>query len=291
MSNKRSILVLLFCFVFVGSSVLPTFAGTESLPSNVNGEEIVDEIIDEIIEEGDFTRKEEKEIIEDVEALDEVGIPVESIDNVEIKNGDATYSIEYSNGITDDVTIDELNNDDIIISIVEDEKCDELCFSSDGAIILDGNLVTFETSSIIENAYDYNCDFATSSGGYKWYTTAGAPSKMKSAKYGSYSNNWVCSSVSLQKSIGCITYSAFISILSGSSCGAVKLAKGVAIGFSSSAYFELINYNKKSKNFSYKTFVARAKSNSRYLVERTWTYAEKGFKGKYTTTFAYGLLI
>lgn len=50
-------------------------------------------------------------------------------------------------------------------------------------------------------------------GGITWYSPSKAPSYLKTATYGLYSESWRCSSVNLQKSLESIAYSTFLGLV------------------------------------------------------------------------------
>ena len=76
-----------------------------------------------------------------------------------------------------------------------------------------------------------------------WYSPSKAPGYLKTATYGSYSESWRCSSVNLQKSLGSIAYSTFLGLVTSGGVGG-------AIGFTYTAFYELVNYDPNSKKIS-----------------------------------------
>lgn len=121
-------------------------------------------------------------------------------------------------------------------------------------------------------------------GGIQWYSPSSAPSYLKTATYGAYSENWRCSSVNLQKSLGSIAYSTFVGLVTSG-------LKGGVLGFTTAAFYELVNYNPNATSVSYIDYVARCSANPRYYKGRRYTYAGKNFTGNKTTTYSYGLMM
>lgn len=160
--------------------------------------------------------------------------------------------------------------------------------SADGNIYLDGQKVIYETeeinSSELSNQAEDDSVLTPSTGGIKWYTASKAPSKLKNASYKSYSVSWKCSNLKLQKALGNIAYSTLCGLLTGGPLGG-------ATGFSSAAFWELVNADKSSKNISYIDYTAKAKNNPRYFKGRKYVYSKANYKGKKTTSYSYGIML
>lgn len=291
MSIKSKVIALLMTLILALSVTSLSFAQSEQIPELANGEELVDEVVEEIIEGGDFTTEEELEIADDVEAISEIGLDIGTIENVDASSGELVIAMEVTDEITDEITID-VSDDAIIMEVSEGDKHDTVVFMDEGAIFLDGKQVTVET----ETSIGPNANLVTSeTGGVKWYSTSSAPSYLKKAKYKSYSKypDWTCASVNFHKAISAISYSTAVGILAGVKGGFAGMAISGAIGFFSSTLYELVNYDRKSQCISFKYYIVRGKSNSRYLKLRRYTWARKNYKpsGKYVTTYEYGLVV
>lgn len=122
------------------------------------------------------------------------------------------------------------------------------------------------------------------SGGVKFYSESSAPKYLKKSTYGTFSQSWVCSNIKLQKALGSITYSTFMGLIFGGIEAGAK-------GFTTSAFYQLVKYDRKSKNISYIDYTARSKRNARYYKYRRYTYAKAKFKGKRVTTYSYGIML
>jgi len=84
--------------------------------------------------------------------------------------------------------------------------------------------------------------------------------------------------------LGNIAYSTFIGLVTSGGVGG-------AIGFTSAAFYELVNYDPNSKSISYIDYLARCSANARYYKSRRYTYTRKNFGGKRKTTYAFGLMM
>lgn len=130
------------------------------------------------------------------------------------------------------------------------------------------------------------------SGGVKFYSESSAPKYLKKSTYGTFSQSWVCSNIKLQKALGSITYSTFMGLIFGGIKGGVTGGiEAGAKGFTTSAFYQLVKYDRKSKNISYIDYTARSKRNARYYKYRRYTYAKAKFKGKRVTTYSYGIML
>ena len=174
------------------------------------------------------------------------------------------------------------------MNVAEGDKKDELVFSADGSVYLDGQKVIYETeeinSSELSDQANDDSVLTPSAGGIKWYAASKAPSKLKKASYKSYSVSWKCSSLKLQKALKDISYSTL--------CGLVTAGPiGGAVGFSTSAYWQITNADKSSKNISYIDYTAKAKNNPRYFKGRKYVYSKANYKGTKTTSYSYGIML
>lgn len=252
------------------------------------GMEPIDQVVETLMEDNTIAPKYEKVIEEDIETLDSLGLPVENIDSVDTKKDNIVYELSLDNDVIDKVSVDTESDGTITMNVTEDNKKDELIFSADGSIYLDGQKVIYETeeinSSELSNQAEDDSVLTPSTGGIKWYAASKAPSKLKNASYKSYSVSWKCSNLKLQKALGNITYSTV--------CGLLKEGPlGGAAGFATAAFWELVTADKSSKNISYIDYVAKAKNNPRYFKGRKYVYSKANYKGKKTTSYSYGIML
>lgn len=168
----------------------------------------------------------------------------------------------------------EDNENSVIMNVKDGILHNEVVFYDDGRIYLDGKEV------IINEGEDNMYDIEQSTGGLKWYKKSKAPSKLLNATYKDYSQTWRWSNVNIKKTLKSITYATVISLLTGGCAGGV-------IGFTSTAFYELVNYEPASENLSYIDYLANGKSNRRYYKCKRVTYAKKSFAGKSKTTYSY----
>ena len=108
---------------------------------------------------------------------------VENIDSVDTKKDNIVYELSLDNGVIDKVSVDTESDGTITMNVTEDNKKDELIFSADGSIYLDGQKVIYETeeinSSELSNQAEDDSVLTPSTGGIKWYAASKAPSKLK----------------------------------------------------------------------------------------------------------------
>ena len=266
MKLNEKVISLLMTFALVISFTITSFAQTEQLPEFTNGEEVIDEIVQGIIEDGDFEESQESEIFEDIEILDSLGLDINNIENVDVVNDDIVYSLEINESITDEISIEQ-EAETIIMDVIEGEKHDTLVLEEDGTMYLDGKQVIVETEEFFD---------------MEEATTVSFP------KNPSYRNG----NVNLNKALRNIAYATIIAIMLEALTGGTwkVIAAGGVKSFTGAALIELCTYNPNSKNISFKDYIARGKSNSRYLKCKRNTWAKKNYSGKYTTTYSYGLV-
>lgn len=112
------------------------------------GMEPIDQVVETLMEDNTIAPKYEKVIEEDIETLDSLGLPVENIDSVDTKKDNIVYELSLDNGVIDKVSVDTESDGTITMNVTEDNKKDELIFSADGSIYLDGQKVIYETEEI-----------------------------------------------------------------------------------------------------------------------------------------------
>ena len=292
MKLNEKVISLLMTFALVISFTITSFAQTEQLPEFTNGEEVIDEIVQGIIEDGDFEESQESEIFEDIEILDSLGLDINNIENVDVVNADIVYSLEINEGITNEIFIEQ-EAETIIMDVIEGEKHDTLVLEEDGTMYLDGKQVIVETEEFFDMEEATTVTFSET-GGTKWYKQSEAPSKLKKASYKSFPKNpsYRNGNVNLNKALRNIAYATIIAIMLEALTGGTwkVIAAGGVKSFTGAALIELCTYNPNSKNISFKDYIARGKSNSRYLKCKRNTWAKKNYSGKYTTTYSYGLV-
>lgn len=269
------ILVLTLTLVETG---IPYVNATEQV--NV-GEEVVDEVVEKLIDSNQEVESMEEEVYEDVETLNKVGLDIKDIESMEeASSGELVYNLEITDSVTDKISIDTLNNGTIIMNTTEGEIYNELIIQEDGKIFLDGNEVVIEEES---KDFEGIEEVTMSTGGLKWYKKSSAPSYLKNATYKGYSQTWRWSNVNCKKPIKSIAFATIVGILTGGCAGGV-------VGFTSTAFYELVNREPQSKNLSYIDYLANGKSNHRYYKCKRVTYAKKFFKGHSVVTFSYAIM-
>lgn len=251
------------------------------------GVESLDNVVDSIVEENKIPFKYEESIQGDIEVLNDLGIAVENISDVTFEDDDLVYTLSVNDSVKDIIKLDIKSDGTITMSVEEESKKDRLVINSDGSVYLDGKKMEYESEEILLPApladREHDSMLMPSTGGIKWYEESKAPSKLKKATYGSYRETWRCSNLKLQKALGNITFATI--------CGLVTGISGGVLGFSSTAFYELLNADKSSKNISYIEYTAKAKKNARYYKGRKYVYSKANFKGKKTTSYSYGIML
>lgn len=284
-SKNRIIVALLVSLSMIITTVGYAFAGTDGSLENV-GTEIVDEVTENIVRDGTFNEKQNEKIAEDVECLDSLGIPIGDIKNVSEKDGNIIYQLLVTKDITDEIMVEKNNAGDILMYVTEGDKNDKLVMKADGTVFLDGKEVIYDVRTVDSSITEEPSELSVtpSTGGIQWYSVSSAPSELKKDSYKAYSESWRCSNISLQKALGSIAYATIIGLVTGGPSGG-------AVGFTTTAFYELVNYDPNSKNISYIDYTAKSKNYARHFKGRRYTYSKKNFKGKKTTTYSYGLMM
>lgn len=274
----RRIMALLTSLTMLATSGEYVFAS-----SNQSGtiRKTADEVVRDIVVDTDFTQGEREKIKEDIELLEGMGIEISAISSVSVED-EFVYYLPVKENLMDEIVV-ENNNGDVIMNVVEGDIHNELIIKSDGTMFLDGKEVIFETETINLGSVSGQT-ITPKTGGIQWYAPSDAPSYLKDASYGSYSVSWKCSSVNLQKSLSSIAYATFMGVITGGLLGGV-------LGFTTTAFYELITYNPNSTCVSYIDYVARGSSVARYYKGRRYTYAAKNYEGKKTITYSYGIML
>lgn len=117
------------------------------------GEEMIDGVVKTLSDDNPELEAIEDEVQEDVEILDTVGLNCEMIDDVEVNDGDIIYTFNYPDEITDEITVDTINND-VVLNITEGNIHNELRICEDGSMYLDGKKVPAEDSEVSDGITD-----------------------------------------------------------------------------------------------------------------------------------------
>lgn len=284
-SKCKSIIAVMISMSMVLAVGTHAFA-VEDTGLESDGTEVIDEVVENVVEDEDFTEDEEESIAEDIEIMDELGLHIEDIERVEGEDEDFVYEMPVTDDLVDEISVEQDIDGTVTMNVTEGEIDNELVITPDGTVYLDGNEVIYEVEEVTlpDEELDDEISVVPSTGGITWYKPSKAPSNVKNAKYGSYSVSWRCSNVKLQTAIKNIAFNTIVGLLTPGLSGGI-------VGFTSSVYYELTQYNPKSKNISYIDYVAKAKKNPRFYKGRRYTYAKKNYKGKKITSYSYGIMM
>lgn len=295
---KRLTSITLIVSLVVSSSV--PYIRAKASSYNDTGEEVIDEVVEELIAKNQELEDMEDALYEDLEMLDTMGLDAETIVDTTVDGKETiVYDLKMTDIITDEVTV-ERSDDAIVIHAVEDEKENELLVQDNGDIYLDGKKIIIDEDSVnngehSEEEENFNADIIQSTGGWHWYESSKAPSKLKKAKYKPYptSPTSKCSNIPLHNAICNVAISILVSLLvtylSGGT-GAITLASagkdslaGIIAGF--------VTYDPNTKNFSAIYYIANCKDNNRYRRKKCYIYSKKNYKGKKSVATEYGLMM
>lgn len=204
----KKLMCMIMSLLLIIATGAPAFADSEQLLDSANGEEIVDEVVEDILEEGDFTEEQEEEIAAEVEELYAVGVPVENIIDVDSNyDNELSYEVEYSDGITNEVAIDIDADDRIEIIFTENDIRDNLVYTDDGKIILNGEVV--EPEECVDDELKEKVELST--GGVKWTTTK--HTKKQATSYSSEALRGYSKNVKFSRKLSAFTVGAITSIM------------------------------------------------------------------------------
>lgn len=192
--------------LLVFSTFAVTFAGTDDTTQVATGEENTDAVADEIIDEGDYTVEQEDEIADDVDTLDELGIPAESIDKATEENGDIVYSVDAADGVTSDNIVGTDSNGSVSLDITEGTLHNEVVIEDSGRIYIDGKEIVVTE----ENDSQNNSNVIEASQSSKWSSRC-----PKTVKRWRYVTKFQRSKIYLNTRAGKLTIAALSVVLAG----------------------------------------------------------------------------
>lgn len=230
----RKIISLILCVSMMGSicSVGAAAATAEQTETTAKAQTMIADSFGKNMKDKELL----KTVSNDLTLLEQVTLS----DNLTISqvdsDGDVTYQVTYEEiGVTDYINVMEDNEGNIILNITDGDKHDELTFTGDGKVILDGYEVTFEEEEIIESLTKEKTDallmaspragmYPQMFGVNPVLDGRGKPVAPSGYKYtgGTYSGK----NLSLGKQVAEITISALISIIAGAA--ASSLSKAIA---------------------------------------------------------------
>ena len=86
------------------------------------------------------------EVKEELAALEQVSIPIESLFDVSLYNGEIVYHRTVYEDVVNYITVDESSNGDVIVDYYEGELHDTITYCLDGSILLNGEPVVVTMS-------------------------------------------------------------------------------------------------------------------------------------------------
>ena len=262
--KRKMIFIIILALMF--SSTYTVFASESAIKAG---------IIDNV-KEGD------KKIQQDFEIMERFGLDTSKIEPV-IENGAITsYHLEVADDVKDVINVKDTGTE-LIMCVAEGDLYNELIIKEDGKVILDSQEVKYETAML--TSFDISeSNVLPRTGGIQWYSSNDAPSYLKNASYGSYSAGWRVANIDIGRSLNSIAYATFVGLVTAG-------IEGGVIGFVSTAFWELVNYNPNSSHVSYIDYKARSNDNARYFKARRYTYAEANYQGGCVTTYSYGVML
>lgn len=241
----------------------------------------VETVLEEITDGTDLTKKQEKQIAKDIEALADSDIPVESIESVEVQT-DNVYNLKVSNAIADEIKIDNEENGAIEMNVTEGDINNSFRVEENGDVYIDGEKLIFESTTDEDTEQN---DTELSTGGWSWSTKK--PSKIKS--YENLSKlNWSCKNVTLSNIISKIAVTVITAALTKTNPNV-----GLGMGITTDIISEFKKSDPYSRGLSYKVYIGYAVSpkDNRYCKSGTIYYSQTNYKGLSKTKYLYGTMM
>lgn len=294
----KRILVLIISISIIISNTSSVFA-TSSDKTQKLDVNAVSEVVEGIKSYETVSVSQEEVIVEEIKILDFYGFPIENISNVSIKGNEIIYEFLLTDEIINTIRV-EKKEDEVVLDIREGIIHNTLIYKTDGTILLDNNVVEITISDELEHSFvnenlentraitleDSSADIMPCTGGFNWYSPSDAPSYLKNASYGTYTNTANVANVNLNVALENIALATIVSLLTSSSS-----LLGTFVGFTMTCLNELRRYNENSTRVSHKVYTATSSDSRRYLKRKTYVYANTNYQGGYTICYSYGLLI
>ncbi len=261
--------------------------------------DVVSEVVERIKLNETVSESQEKVLVEEIEILDYYGFPIKSVIDISLEDDEIIYEMLLTDEIINTVRV-EMKDEEVLFDIKEGEIHNTLIYKTNGTILLNDNVVEITVDTVVEQEEvvenlentrfitleNNTMDVVPRTGGFQWYAENNAPSYLKSATYGAYTNTANVVNVNLNIALENITLSAIVSALTSSTT-----LVGGFIGFTMSCLHELRRYNESSTKVSHKIYTAKSSDSPRYLKRKTYVYAETNYQGGYTTCYSYGVLL
>lgn len=255
---------------------------------------MIDGVIKTLIDDNSELEIVEDEVQEDVEALDTVGLNCELIDDVKVDDGDVIYTFAYPDEITDEISVDTINND-VVLNITEGTVHNEFRICEDGSMYLDGEKLQIKNSEVSERTIDevdlpdFEGNLRQSSGEVTNWLTTTCPYGKK-ANYTYKLGTAKDPDITFTTAVSNITFSAFMLAMSAALGINPALSTGLSYVFS-----YIRDRNPSTRGLSYKaTNYAHKNYHNTYIKpigkyafrsDYKW-YPEKKYKGTaYSKTY------
>ncbi len=129
----KKLVAFMLCGVMAFSSNIAVFANTNT---NYITTQAVEKLVDD-----DLNDKEKEQISNDIVLFNDIGLDKSHLKSVEVKDDSMMYTFLLNNGVESTTEIKYRDNGDTIIHVEENNCIDDIIFTSDGKIFLDGNEV------------------------------------------------------------------------------------------------------------------------------------------------------
>lgn len=276
--RKKKIIGIVLVVTICTSCFSYVYGGIATREISV-GQDDCNTVVEKITKENNFTEKQKAAISSDVETLKFMGLPVNLTESISEKKNYTVYELEVAENIVDRVVILEDSEKRTRIQVSEGKITNILEYNDDGEILLDGKKIKIidEESKAYERGVLDDSPVPCVEG--VTYTKK-APKEVKSWR--GYRENWICSSVKLQKKIGDLAIGVVIALLTKTKAG------GVAGVFSGDALTSIKRNDPYTTGISYKIWVANSKvpTTSRYNKLKKRLYSRVNFK-KYSKDVIY----
>ena len=270
MKKKKSISVILIIAVY--ASCFSYVYGEKIAKDSSVGKDECNAVAEKLAEKNDLTDNQTKRIRSEIETLDAAGLPIKLAESISSKKNNNVYEFKVAKNVVDKVTILEDSAKTTRVQICEGKITNVLEYKATGEILVDGEKIKiinekgedYDKNRVSDNSFEPMVDGVT-------YMKK-APKEIKSWR--SYRQNWICSSVSLQKKIGDLAIGVVIALLGKTTAG------GVAGVFAGDALTSIKRNDPYTTGISYKIWVANSKvpATSRYTKLKKRIYSRVNFK-------------
>lgn len=277
----KKLVSILLCGIMVFSPSIPTFAKDDE--KEKDNYILANEKIEQLTGESIVNKSAQEKIIDDTNFLENIGLDIASIQDIEIKDNSIAYTYLLDDGIESEIEISVSNNGDKVFNVNEDGKTDEIIIASSGEVFSDGVEVKLE-SFIPDNKLEQG-DFQIMS---VISNTMDCP-RGRPSDYTDYDGEVSNSNVKLTKRLASYTATGLGILLAGIS--GTEFLAGIAYAVAGEIIYDFGGLAPDTRYLSYKSKIYAHKDGAymgtiykKYVT--TW-YSEKNFGGDASKVTSY----